>query len=291
MNANTGCLPRASKKMRSFSEWHTLVMNRGVIPFLRKWIRDRHGENIAYIDTRRQSHILEIHLPESYPIHAPSISADVPYICELNWVGTLRLKDVVNQFREHLEKLQEFWSVLDNIDNTLSVVQPRYPSRASSSRQIHLGNDCSIVVSITVHNPRSLPECRFLGWNSLSDLLRKTWRRNRKQWMKDIPFTENLANVLGMSLPKPECVQNQQHQTECGICYAQYLPVDEELGSKSGSTPDYTCENSSCSTAFHSVCLGDWLRSITITRQSFDVLFGNCPYCSGPVAIKVNPDK
>ncbi|CAN0864986.1 E3 ubiquitin-protein ligase FANCL [Linum grandiflorum] len=55
----------------------------------------------------------------------------------------------------------------------------------------------------------------------------------------------------------------------------------------SGSATDYTCENTNCSRAFHSVCLGDWLRSITTTRQSFDVLFGNCPYCSDPVAIKI----
>lgn len=43
--------------------------------------------------------------------------------------------------------------------------------------------------------------------------------------------------------------------------------IDDELGDKSGSGTDCTCENNSCSRAFHSVCLGDWLRSITTTRQ------------------------
>nr|CAB3493401.1 unnamed protein product [Digitaria exilis] len=61
----------------------------------------------------------------------------------------------------------------------------------------------------------------------------------------------------------------------------------QSLGAHSGCATDYTCENPSCSRAFHSICLRDWLRSITTTRQSFDVLFGNCPYCSDPVAVKV----
>lgn len=251
------------------------------------------SDDLAYIslrvlDAKRQSHVLEIHLPQTYPKCAPPISADVPYICELRWSTSSRLKDVVHQFHEHLKNLQEFWDTLDDIDNTLLVVDPKQPSRAVSSRQIQLGNECFIVFSINVHSPRSLPECRFLGPNSLANSLRKTWRRNSKQWMKDIPFSENLARVLEQSLPKPVCSQNQQHQVECGICYAQNLPVDDELGANSGSSPDYTCDNSSCNRDFHSVCLADWLRSITTTRQSFDVLFGNCPYCSGPIAVKVN---
>jgi len=44
-------------------------------------------------------------------------------------------------------------------------------------------------------------------------------------------------------------------------------PPDDELGAHSGCATDYTCENPSCSRAFHSVCLRDWLRSITSTRQ------------------------
>lgn len=105
---------------------------------------------------------------------------------------------------------------------------------------------------------------------------------------KDKPFVENVANLLETQLPRPPEHENNYQQVECGICYAQFLPIDEELGAKSGGGTDYTCDNSSCSKAFHSVCLGDWLRSITTTRQSYDVLFGNCPYCSEPVAVKIS---
>ncbi|KAI3886247.1 hypothetical protein MKW92_038798 [Papaver armeniacum] len=227
------------------------------------------SEDLTYmtfriLDKKGQSHIFEIYLPQSYPKCAPSISADVPYVCELKWSMTSRLKDVVFQLREHLEKLQDFFSIMDDIDKKLWVVGPIQPSRATSFRQINLGNDCFIVLAINVSDPRSLPET------------------------KDKSIGENLENLMETSLPGPRQSTMEDQLVECGICYAHCLPINDELGAKSGSGSDYTCDNSSCSRAFHSVCLGDWLRSITTTRQSFDVLFGNCPYCSGPVAVKVD---
>ena len=117
--------------------------------------------------------------------------------------------------------------------------------------------------------------------------------------VKDKSLVENLDSALETSLPGPPDVHKNEQQVECGICYAQFLPIgnvvctclevlkltycqsnyllcganiDEELGAKSGSGTDYTCENTSCSRAFHSVCLRDWLRSITTTRQYVEFL-------------------
>jgi hypothetical protein len=50
-------------------------------------------------------------------------------------------------------------------------------------------------------------------------------------------------------------------------------PSDDELGTHSGCVTDYTCENASCHRAFHSLCLRDWLRSITTTRQYVEMGF------------------
>ncbi|KAF3620296.1 putative nudix hydrolase 1-like [Capsicum annuum] len=108
---------------------------------------------------------------------------------------------------------------------------------------------------------------------------------------RDTPFSENLVNILDIQLHGPSSIQKTDLETECGICYAPYLPIDEELGDRSGSSTDCTCEKYSCSRTFHNVCLGDWLCSITTRRQSFDVLFGNCPYCSDPIAVKINSKK
>ncbi|KAL6551808.1 hypothetical protein OROGR_007962 [Orobanche gracilis] len=226
------------------------------------------GEDLTFlsfrvIDDKGKHHVLEITLEKTYPKCPPSVSA-------------------------HVNKLHDFWSALDDIDRSLWVTDPIHSNHATSYRQIKLGSDCCLVLSINVNDPLSLPECRFLGSDTTVNSLRKNWRRNCKRWTKDKSFSENLEHVLDTQLLEPPHLQKNEEQVECGICYAQFLPTDDELGSKSGSATDYRCENGSCSREFHSVCLVDWLRSITTTRQSFDVLFGNCPYCSDPVAIKIS---
>ncbi|XP_024931867.1 uncharacterized protein LOC107424969 isoform X5 [Ziziphus jujuba] len=231
-------------------------------------LRDRRswmGASGEIGDKKGREHILEIQLKRTYPKCPPSISA-------------------------HLEKLQEFWSILEDIDKSLWVDDMK-ASFATSYRQINIGNDSFIMLSINASDPRSLPEIRFLGSGPSVNVMRKTWQKNSKRWKKEKPFLENLASLLETHLPGPPDVLKRDQQVECGICYAQNLPIDDELGNKSGCGTDYTCDNTNCSRAFHSICLGDWLRSITTTRQSFNVLFGNCPYCSEPIAVKINSSK
>ena len=42
---------------------------------------------------------------------------------------------------------------------------------------------------------------------------------------KEKPYFENLACLLETQLPRPTDVQKNDQQVECGICYAQCLPV------------------------------------------------------------------
>ncbi|XP_016740868.1 E3 ubiquitin-protein ligase FANCL isoform X1 [Gossypium hirsutum] len=250
------------------------------------------------LDMKGRVHVMEIQLDKAYPRVPPMVSADVPYIFNLKWSMNSRLKNLVQQFEKHLEKLQGFWSTLDEIDRSLQIVDSKQASRAIPSRQIHVGltiwysgNDCFIILFIDINDPRSLPECRFMGLGNTVNSLRKTWKRNVDKWERDKAFLENLECLLNTQLPRLADEETNNHLDECGICYAQYLPIGDELGPQTGSATDYTCENNSCSKAFHSMCLVDWLRSITTTRQSFNVLFGNCPYCSEPIAVKINATK
>ncbi|KAK8673062.1 hypothetical protein V6N13_111418 [Hibiscus sabdariffa] len=233
------------------------------------------------LDTKGRVHVLEIELDKAYPKVPPMVSADVPYIFNLEWSVNSRLKNLVQQFEEHLEKLQGFWSTLDEIDRSLQIVDSKHASRAILSRQIQVGNDCFMILSININDPRSLPECRFMGSSNVVNSLRKTWKRNVDRWyvlesqiltsalvkVRDSAFLENLECLLNTQLPRPADEEKNNHLDECGICYAQYLPIGDEHGPKTGNATDYTCENNSCSKAFHSMCLVDWLRSITTTRH------------------------
>ncbi|KAJ6739872.1 UBIQUITIN LIGASE PROTEIN PHF9 FANCONI ANEMIA GROUP L PROTEIN [Salix purpurea] len=242
--------------------WEHLVRFGGDLEFLSFRITDKKG----------RVHVMEIQLDKTYPQKPPSVSAEVPYIFNVKWSVKSRLKDLVQQFREHLEKLQEFWSTMEDIDHSLCVTNKKELSRATTCRQIDIGNECLIMLSINAKDPSSLPECRFMGSGLVVNPVRNLWLRNNKRWMKDKTFPENLAFVLETELPRPSHVLENDQQVECGICYAQYLPMDEELGSRSGAGTDHTCDNTSCGRAFHSVCLVDWLRSITTTRQYVDFL-------------------
>ncbi|KAL8472833.1 hypothetical protein ACS0TY_029887 [Phlomoides rotata] len=240
------------------------------------------------MDNKGRTHILELTLNKTYPRCPPSVSADVPYILSLEWSSNSRIRDAIQQFQMHVDKLQDFWSTLDDIDRSLWVTDPKHSHYAMSYRQIKVGDDCFIILSINVNDPRSLPECRFLGSDAKVKLLRDIWKRNCRKWTNSKSFPENLVHIFGTQLSQPPHAQKNEEQVECGICYAQHLPTDDELGDKSGTSTDYACENGNCKQVFHSVCLSDWLLSITTTRQSFDVLFGNCPYCSDPIAVKIS---
>ncbi|XP_062011041.1 uncharacterized protein LOC133727480 isoform X4 [Rosa rugosa] len=177
------------------------------------------------LDSKGRVHVMEIQLDKTHPTYPPSISADVPYLFNLKWSSNSRLKDVVQQFRKHLEKLQTFWSTLDDIDRSLCVVEPKQASPAVSNRQVIIGNDCFVMLSINATDPRSLPECRFIGTGQIVNLLRDRWQRNSKRWVKDKEFLVNLETLLETQLPKPADVEKNDQQVECGICYAPSLPM------------------------------------------------------------------
>ncbi|XP_057784387.1 uncharacterized protein LOC131001811 isoform X2 [Salvia miltiorrhiza] len=144
------------------------------------------GEDLTFLrfcimDNKRRAHILEITLDKTYPRSQPSVSADVPYNSDLEWSPNSRLRDIVQQFQRHVDKLQDFWSTLDDIDRSLLVLDPKHSHHAVSYRPIKIGNDCCMVLSINVDDPRSLPECRFLGSDTAVNVLRDIWKRKWRE--------------------------------------------------------------------------------------------------------------
>lgn len=79
---------------------------------------------------------------EAFPLFASSYCLRTWYISFFRSAHEFlhSLKDATTIFcTQHLEKLQGFWSILEDIDKSLCVVDPKQPSRSMSHRQINIG--------------------------------------------------------------------------------------------------------------------------------------------------------
>jgi E3 ubiquitin-protein ligase FANCL len=175
--------------------------------------------------------------------------------------------------------MEDLWDILDDIDQNTWVLEPERPTYSTTTRRVALGNHCSLQITVDVNRPRSVPECRFLGADSVVMQLREQLNKNLHKWNSTLTVRNNLELILQISFPSPKTTKKEDFSMECAICYAYRLEND---------IPDRVCDNNKCSKAFHRVCLYEWLRAIPTTRQSFDTMFGACPYCSTPISVKIS---
>eukprot|EP00249_Psilotum_nudum_P017954 c26570_g1_i1 orf=614-1708(-) len=217
------------------------------------------------------------------------ILEDMPCVIDLEWNDGMGLKHVLDLYKQAICRYQGFWTVMEDIDKKVWVMEPEHPSKANKFRRIALGGHCSLSITVDPLAPHSIPECRFLGSDTIIAPLRKRMNCNIKKWKTNRLLLANLEDVLEMTFPSPQDTVHEDISSDCGICYAFRLSDGKAANSEckqEGSIPDRACDNATCGRPFHTTCLVEWLRSITTTRQSFDVLFGNCPYCTHPIAVK-----
>lgn len=106
-------------------------------------------------------------------------------------------------------------------------------------------------------------------------------------------FRDKFERLIGRALPAPVQWETEKEEMECPICYSYLLQTAGAAGAGGGASgatplvPDRACEGENCRRVFHSHCLAEWLRALPSTRQSFDMLFGRCPFCDQSITVKV----
>lgn len=234
------------------------------------------------VDSSHVAHIVQIVLSHDHPTTPPKCSLDVPIAIEILWNSNIStLKDVYNQCEGHIELFQDFWRQCDELDSKTCIIEPENPKKSETFRRIAISKFVSLHIQIDPKSPRTIPECRFLGADSAIQSIREKFNRNLHQWDIKKTVKENLEFMIETELPVPALNPVEEFNIECAICYA--FKLDNVI-------PDRICDNSNCGRAYHNACLYEWLASVRTNRQSFDTIFGECPYCQNPITCK-NPNK
>ncbi|CAL8255205.1 unnamed protein product [Lota lota] len=233
-------------------------------------------------DSSERQHILTVKLKAKHPEESPECSADVPVPLDMAWTPQSTLEQLHSQFILVLDSLAEFWEVLDEIDRRTWVLEPERPSRADTMRRIAIGSNVSIRVDVNPRHPKMLPESYLLGAEHVVTPLRNKLNANMHMWNPGSSVLHNLQDVLEIEFPSPATHEKSSFSVECGICYAYRLET---------AIPDQVCNDPRCGQPFHQACLYEWLRALPSSRQSFSVVFGECPYCSKPITVKMAAPK
>uniref|UniRef100_F7I100 FA complementation group L n=1 Tax=Callithrix jacchus TaxID=9483 RepID=F7I100_CALJA len=205
-------------------------------------------------DASGRKHLITLKLKAKYPAESPDCFVDFPVSFSASWTPQSSLISIYSQFLAALESLKAFWDVMDEIDEKTWVLEPEKPPRSATTRRIAL-----------VVKPLGI---------KLS--------RNIHLWDPENSVLQNLKDVLEIDFPARAILEKSDFTMDCGICYAYQLD---------GAIPDQVCDNSQCGQPFHQMCLYEWLRGLPTSRQSFNIIFGECPYCSKPITLKMSGKK
>ena len=229
-------------------------------------------------------------------------------------------------FCEAIARHQGSWDELDVLDASCLVLEPEKPSYATLFRRISLSRHCSMGLTIDWRRPRAIPHLySMMGSSEIVVPLREKMERAVDIWDDSESVVANLERVLELDLPSSRSkrrkvghgTRSREHygtkrrnenrkkdegltttstqmtlsstpasgggddydDMNCAICY-QYRSPD-------GHTPDTSCGHARCGRPFHTSCLSEWLRSDPATKQSYNTLFGSCPYCEEKISCRV----
>ncbi|XP_060082988.1 E3 ubiquitin-protein ligase FANCL-like [Ylistrum balloti] len=229
-------------------------------------------------DKKGRQHIMKVTLSSQHPRSAPRCVVDLPGQFHVQWKSTSSLECLYKQFESAVYMYQDFIDVMVELDQKTWILEPEKPVYSATYRRIAVSTNASLQISVDHRHPRTLPECRFLGADQAVVPLRESLNSNLHLWDEGKGLLENLQVLLGTQLPSPATSSKEEFSVECGICYA--FRLDTEL-------PNQACSDARCGQPFHQTCLYEWLRALPSSRQSFNTIFGDCPYCSKPIKVKM----
>jgi len=237
---------------------------------------------LSVLDQAGRKHVLRVRLDERYPKKIGWYRADLPKALRSSSSPVSPLQSLLHGLKETAESFAELFDALDDLDAEAWVLEPEKPTRSDTFRKIVVGRHATLLIDLDPFKPTAFPDCRFVGSEAAIGPLRSRLDAGISRWDMSKKPRHNLEELLDLKLPQRERDDDgggsKEFTLECGICYAFRL---DGVG-----IPDTACEFEPCSRPYHRSCLFEWLRSVPDSRQSFDTLFGQCPYCSKPISVR-----
>ncbi|XP_061197369.1 E3 ubiquitin-protein ligase FANCL-like [Saccostrea echinata] len=234
---------------------------------------------IKYTDEKQRPHLMKIKLHSQHPRQAPAVIVDLPAKFDVVWTSSSTLLDLFNQFIHNVELYQDLWNNLGELDQKTWVLEPDNPTFAATNRRIAISASASVQIAVDPKHPCTLPEIKFMGSNQATNPLRENMTSNLHLWNENDSILTNLSTVLNVAFPSPSDSKKEDFSADCGICYSYRLGME---------IPEEVCNDSRCGQPFHQTCLIEWLRGLPSCRQSFNTIFGECPYCGTPITVKMS---
>uniref|UniRef100_A0A8C4QKQ0 FA complementation group L n=1 Tax=Eptatretus burgeri TaxID=7764 RepID=A0A8C4QKQ0_EPTBU len=232
-------------------------------------IVDLGWDKISFVDEELRNINLRLH---------DACGREHVFALKINPQGSL--ESVLAQASAAMDALTAFWDEMDEIDKSTWVLEPERPTRGDTIRRLALGNNASLHMEVDPRHPRMFPECRLLGPEPVVTPLKNKLNAKMYEWEPQLSILQNLKSILGIEFPSPTSHSKSDFSLECGICYMYRLD---------SSLPDQVCDDPRCGQPYHQACLYEWFRSLPSCHQSFNVVFGECPYCNKPISVKMKP--
>ena len=235
---------------------------------------------VSIYDSSKRCISIRFDLSSSFPSTPPTVTTNLPEQPPLDWDPQVsHLSDILETVKAIIPSYEPLWDQLQDLDSHAFVIEPREPSLSCVTRRFVLSPQVQMEIELLPRRPRHFPRIRFIGAEIQSRQMREKLDSNATKWRLDKTLRENLETLLEMQLPQRNSQGISDTDMDCAICYM------ERLGAE---LPEIICGNPQCAKHFHRSCLLDWLRSKPNSQQSFQVVFGKCPFCDADIQCSVS---
>nr|CAB3244665.1 E3 ubiquitin-protein ligase FANCL [Phallusia mammillata] len=270
----------AEKKLSNIGSYGTIIQHIEELgwEFLNDISDDFTQIQLKVCDSNERVHMLSLSFDANYPQTSPKVSSTLPFSFVPLWASGSSLSTLCSQFKTTLLLYERFWDEVEELKYNTWILEPECPNFSATTFRIALGSSCSMHLKVDPLHPEVLPECQFLGADWAISPYRVKFQAKFEDWNETLSIFQNLKNLLEIDFPHKPHDGSQSVSLQCGICYAYRLETD---------IPDQICNERRCGQAFHHQCLLEWIQTIPGTKQSFNILFGECPYCTKPIKLPI----